>query len=122
MRFLVVLFVMAGFCLMKRKSRTRQTKLPEFFRWLLWSYKFSQIDADEDKERIIINTINYGDWEHWRWVVNYYGTKEVKKIIENTSASEFRKRSLELISLLLGIKKLKYVSRGAKIRAEKNIH
>ena len=103
------------------KTRTKNSKLPSFFKPVLWSYDFSKIDPEENIERIIVNTINYGDWRHWQWIVNYYGKSKVKRIIENTPASEFRKGSLRLISLLLGIKKMKYVSRGAKIKAEKNI-
>lgn len=99
----------------------KKTKLPKNFKLLLWSYNFSRIDPEEDIERIIINTINYGNWEHWQWIINYYGQKRVKEVIENTPISEFRKRALKLISLLLNIKKMKYVSRGAKIKAKKDI-
>lgn len=99
----------------------KKTKLPKDFKYLFWSYNFSKIDTEEDIERIIINTINYGNWKHWQWLINYYGQTRVKKIIENTPISEFRGRALKLISLLLNIKKMKYASRGAKIRAEKNI-
>ena len=95
--------------------------MPEFFRHLLWSYRFSAIDPEDDKERIIINTINYGDWEHWHWVFNHYGIPEVKRVIEDIPASEFRPRALRLIRLLLKIKKMRYATRGAKIRAAKNI-
>lgn len=98
-----------------------KTKLPKDFKPLLWSYKFSRIDPEEDIERIIINTVNYGNWRHWQWIINYYGEKRVKKIIENTPKSEFRERALKLISLLLKIQKMKYASRGIKIRTEKNI-
>ncbi len=97
----------------------KKQKLPKNFKYLLWSYNFSKIDLERDKKRIIINTINYGDWEHWRWILKYYGAKKLKKIIENIPASEFRQRALKLISLLLKIKKMKYASRGAKIKAEK---
>lgn len=104
------------------KSKTKsKEKLPEFFRYLLWSYRFPEIDPDEDKETIIINAINYGNWEHWQWIVNHYGIAEVRKIIENTPASAFRPRVLGLIALLLKIKKMKYATRGVKIRAAKNI-
>jgi len=104
------------------KSKTKKkAKLPESFRYLLWSYRFSEIDPEEDKERIIVNTVNYGNWEHWRWIVNYYGISEVKKIIENMPASEFRPRVLRLINLLLKINRMKYATRSAKIRAAKNI-
>jgi len=100
--------------------RKKKTKLPKDFKPLLWSYDFSKIDPEEDIERIIINTVNYGDWKHWQWLVKNYGKERIKKFIENTPASEFRKRSLRLASLLLKIKKIKYASRGDKIRAEKN--
>ena len=96
-------------------------KLPKFFKPLFWSYKFSKIDPGKDIERIIINTINYGDWAHWEWIFKYYGVTKIKKIIENLPASEFRERVLKLICLLLKIRKMKYASRGVKIRAEKNI-
>jgi len=103
------------------KSRNQKQKMPSFFKPVLWSYNFSKINPDQNPERIIINTINYGDWRHWQWIADYYGKNKLKKIIENTPASEFRQGSLRLISLLLGIKKMKYASRGIKIKAKKNI-
>lgn len=99
----------------------KRNKIPQTFQGILWSYDFSKIDPEADKKIIIINAINYGDWEHWRWIFNYYGIAEVKKVIENTPVSEFRQRAFKLIRLLLKIKKIKYETRGIKIRAEKNI-
>ena len=96
-------------------------KLPKSFKYLLWSYNFSKIDPQRDKERIIINTINYGNWEHWKWIVKNYGKETIKRIIENTPKSEFRERALMLICLLLKIKKVKYASRSAKIKAKRDI-
>lgn len=106
---------------MARKRTKRKIKLPESFRHLLWSYKFSEVDFKEHKERIIVNTVNYGNWEHWQWIINYYGINEVKKVILNLPASEFRARALKLICLLLKIKKMRYATRSDKIRAAKNI-
>ena len=103
-------------------NKTKQKlRLPEFFSPLLWSYDFSSIDAGRDKRRIIINTINYGQWKHWQWIVNYYGNREVKQFIENTPISEFRPRALRLISILLGIKNFKYVSRSDKLKQAKDL-
>jgi len=103
------------------KKKNNNSKLPLFFKPILWSYKFSEVNPNEDFERIIVNTINYGNWEHWQWVINYYGRKKVKQVIKSLSKSEFRIGSFRLISLILGIKKMKYETRGAKIRAERNI-
>jgi len=99
----------------------QNSKLPEFFSPLLWAYNFSSLDLERDKERIIINTINYGQWKHWQWIVNYYGRENIKQFIENTPISEFRSRALKLVSLLLGIKNFKYVSRSDKLQKAKNL-
>ncbi|MEM2991323.1 MAG: hypothetical protein QXQ02_09110, partial [Halobacteria archaeon] len=64
-------------------------KLPRIFKPLFWSYKFSSIDPKKNKKSIILNAINYGRWEHWQWILKNYGKSDVKKIIEETPASEF---------------------------------
>jgi len=92
--------------------------LPKSFKPLLWSYKFTLINPKRDKKRIIINTINYGRWKHWQWLIKNYGEKEVKKIIKETPQTEFRSQSLKLICLLLKIKKLKYASRSDYIKSK----
>ena len=103
------------------RTKTKNSKIPSFFKPLFWSYKFSSIDPQENKKRIIINTINYGKWEHWIWIVKFYGKENVKRIIEEIPQTEFRTSALELISLLLDIKKLKYVSRSDYIKSQKDI-
>ena len=81
---------------------------------LFWSYKFSSLNPDRDKQRIVINTINYGNWNQWQWLFKQYGKKEVISVIEKTPATEFRKGALRLASILFSIKKLNYASRGPK--------
>ena len=98
-----------------------KSKLPQNFKSLFWSYDFTAIDPQKNMERIIVNTINYGKWEHWQWIFRYYGAEKLRRAIKNIPASEFRKRPLKLISLLLKIKKMKYASRSIKIKAKKNI-
>jgi len=99
----------------------QKLRLPQFFLPLLWAYNFSFIDLERDKKRIIINTINYGQWRHWQWIVNYYGEEGIKQFIENTPISEFRPRALKLVSILLGIKNFKYASRSDKLKKTKNL-
>ncbi|MCD5396235.1 MAG: hypothetical protein LR000_00990 [Candidatus Pacebacteria bacterium] len=95
-------------------------KLPKLFKNILYSYKFSSIDPQKHKKEIIVSTINYGGWEHWRQLFRIYSKKEIKKIIKETPKSEFRPQALKLISLLLNLPKQNYASRSTKIRAEKN--
>jgi len=103
------------------KTETKNLNLPLFFKPLFWSYNFSSIDSQRDKKRIILNTINYGEWKHWIWIIKFYGKKEVKKIIEETPRTEFRAPALKLISLLLGVESLRYASRSDYLRSQKNI-
>lgn len=101
-------------------KKNHKLKLPNYFRPLFWSYNFSLISPQKNKQRIIINTINYGRWKHWKWIIEKYGKEGVKTFVENTPETEFRPRALKLITLLLGIKKLKYASRSDYIRTKKN--
>ncbi len=100
------------------KSEIKNLKLPSFFKPLLWSYDFSLIDAKKSKKRIIINTVNYGNWRHWEWIIKFYGKNKLKKVIEGIPRTEFRVPALKLISLLLGIKKMQYASRSDYIKRQ----
>jgi hypothetical protein len=100
--------------------KTQKIKLPESFKPLLWSYKFSEMDPEKHKETIITNVLNYGDLDQWRWLIKTYGRKQLKEIIESMPASQFRKPVVTLLSLLLGIK-FKYATRNDYIRAKKNL-
>ena len=105
---------------MRKSIAKRKIKLPESFRHLLWSYRFSEVDPEEHKKTIIVNVFNYGDLDQWRWLIKTYGRRQLKEIIKSIPASEFRKHIKILLSLLMDIK-FKYASRSDKIRAERNI-
>lgn len=93
------------------------SKLPVSFKSLFWSYNFSAVDPAQNKKEVVVQTINYGSWQHWQWMVKYYGKENLRKIISNIPASEFRKPVLELVKILFNIKKFQYVTRGEKIHA-----
>ncbi len=95
--------------------------LPPFFKQLFWYCDFLKINPQENKEEVIIQTINYGSWRHWQWIFKYYGPEKSKKIIENIPMSAFRERALKLILLIFNINRLKYASRSHRIKAEKDI-
>ena len=100
--------------------RNQKARLPEFFKPLFWSYKFSLLDPYRHKRVIVVNVLNYGDLNQWQWLIKTYGKSELKNFIESLPASEFRKPVRKLLFLLLGTR-FKYVFRGDKIRAERNI-
>jgi len=95
--------------------------LPENLKSLFWSTDFSQIDPHRDERLIIVRVINYGNWQHWQWLVNFYGKEEVKRVLKEIPASELRPPAWRLISLLLGIESQKYASRSDYISRQKNL-
>ncbi len=78
--------------------------MPLFFKPILWSFDFSNISPKEDKRLIIINTINYGDLRHWRWISNFYGKEEIRKVLCQAPASQIRKRVRPLAAIIFKIK------------------
>jgi len=96
-------------------------KLPKYFKPILWSYNFAKIDVKKDKKTIIIQTINYGDWEHWQWINNAYKKDEIANIIKDSFVSEFRLPALKLASIIFGVKKINYASRSAYIKSQKTL-
>jgi hypothetical protein len=47
--------------------------VPETLRPLFWSYDFSKIDPLRHKKTIIVQVLNYGNLDQWRWLLRTYG-------------------------------------------------
>jgi hypothetical protein len=88
------------------------TQLPSFFKTILWSYDFRALDPEKDKRAIIVQSINYGDLMHWRWLVRYYGRAAIREALEILPASEFRPAALRLAAIMFSVTRLNHASRG----------
>lgn len=95
-----------------RNTRISKEFLPERFRHLFWSYHFSDIDVDKDKKTIIIQAINYGDLNHWAWLIKYYRLPVIKDILISVPASEINPRTRALVSLLFSINNFNHAQRS----------
>lgn len=92
------------------KSSVRH--LPEFFKPLFWSYDFNSLDLERHKKTIIVNTINYGDLKHWKWLSDYYGREAIREILTVIPATALRFQAAKLAQLIFGLEVLNYASRG----------
>ncbi len=81
---------------------------------LMWSYRFDSIDAEKDKRAIIVNAINYGNLDHWKWIASAYGKDTVKEMLESIPESEIRPRVQRLASILFSIKHFSHAPRGSR--------
>ena len=95
--------------------------MPEMFRPLLWSYRFKRVNPETDKRMIIVNTVNYGDLQHWRWLARAYGKRALKAALMDIPFSEFRPGAIKLMGLLLDLNKLNYASRGDYIQGRTSV-
>jgi hypothetical protein len=93
-----------------KKIKNKQ-KLPDFFKPLFWSTNFNALDLDLNKKIIILTTVNYGDLNHWRWVKNYYGKDQLRNVLKQAPATEFKPRAGKLAEILFNFK-LNYAPRG----------
>ena len=88
-------------------------ELPDFFKSLLWSYDFSRVDSEQNKQVIIVNTINYGDLRHWQWIARRYGREVIAKTVAELPAGALRPRARKLSALLFGIDSFNDAPRSA---------
>ncbi len=93
--------------------------LPDFFKSVLWSYDIALISPERDLRIILVQSINYGSWKHWQWLLRFYGKEGVRRALEYIPQSEFRPQALKLASLLFGVSEMRYVSRSTYIRDQK---
>jgi len=93
---------------MDRVSILSKKKPPEMFKPLLWSLKWEDIDIQEDKEDIIINTINEGALAHWRWLTETYGKETIRRVLERRLDSEFHPESRNLARILFSLSELRH--------------
>lgn len=85
---------------MERTSTAKRRQPPLHFRPLLWSLKWSDIDIDEDKEDIIVNTVNDGSLEQWRWLIETYSKDAIRRILQERLTTEFHPESRNLARII----------------------
>ncbi|MDP3724295.1 MAG: hypothetical protein Q8R11_01530 [bacterium] len=79
-------------------------KLPAFFAPLFWSSDFTKIDPEKHKLLVILQTVNFGNLRHFRWLVNTFGRQTIRSVLEKRYETEFRPGIRRLVSLLFGVK------------------
>ncbi len=86
---------------------------PKTFRPLLWSLKWEDIDVNEDKEDIILNTINEGRLDHWRWIIKKYGKETIRRVLKRRLDSEFHPESRNLAKVVFSLSQFRHARKSA---------
>ena len=82
---------------------TTEEYIPQYVAPFLWSYDIEHIDLERDKKRIVINVLNLGTKEATEWLFSVYQKEEIQKIVAESLASEWSKKSLHYWRLVLDI-------------------
>lgn len=84
-------------------SKQENNKLPLFLKPFLWSYDFSNLDKTKNQKNIIKNILDYGTLSAIAWMKNNYSENEIKKVIRESTKTEWSKKSINFWSHIYGI-------------------
>ena len=96
---------------MKTPSRMK-VRVRGDLRPLLWSLRWRELDAEKDKEDIIVNTINEGTLAQWKWLIKTFGKGTIRRILMGRLATEFHPESRNLARIVFDIPKFRNAQRG----------
>lgn len=89
-----------------------QTRLPEAFRPILWSYDFDRLNPTKHRKTIIVQAINYGTLAHWRWLNHTYGFDAVRKVLATVPVTEIKPGARRLAAIVFGVDQFNHAPRG----------
>jgi hypothetical protein len=83
---------------------------------LFWSYDFSRIDLERHRKMIIVQVLNYGTFNQWRWLIETYGREAVRMVLQQIPATEIKPRTRRLVTLVFDAPRFNYAPRGSQKR------
>jgi|AntRauTorckE6833_2_1112554.scaffolds.fasta_scaffold122034_1 hypothetical protein len=84
-------------------NRDKLQTLPQFLRPFLWSYDLSRLDAQEHKDIIIKNILDFGNVWATDWMKSTYTENEIKEVIRKSVRSSWSKKSINFWSFIYGV-------------------
>jgi hypothetical protein len=80
-------------------------EIPKYVKSVLWSYDTKAMNIQDDKNRIIVNVLNFGNKQATDWLMKTYGKEVIKKSIENSLQGDWNRKSLNFWTLIFDIDK-----------------
>lgn len=93
-------------------------RVPGRFQRVLWSYDIRSIDLRRDKQLIIQQVLNYGNWEDLRWLYRNYSKEEIREVVQNPRRGVWFDEVLDFWCLMLNVHLPKRVKERAIFRVE----
>jgi len=89
-----------------------KNNIPKSLRPLTWGLKWDSLNLEEDKEDIIVNVVNEGTLDQWKWLIGTYGKDTIHAVLERRLASEFHPESRNLAKVLFSLNSFHYARGG----------
>jgi len=70
----------------------------------LWSFDINNLDLERQKELLITQVLNYGDWQGVKWLYKTYSEEDIKEVIEHPRRGLWFKRVLNFWQIMLKVK------------------
>lgn len=81
-----------------------ERKIPKSMEWLYWSYDPKSLNLDADREYIVTQVLNYGEWENVQWLFRVYSREEIIEVIRNPQRGSWFQNVLNYWQTICGIK------------------
>jgi hypothetical protein len=88
--------------------------LPSIFKSVLWSYDFDKCDPEKMKRTIILQALNYGSLNHWKWLQSFYGSEEINQVLAKAQVTEIHPKTKTLIEAIFNFNNWNHASGGTK--------
>ena len=88
-------------------------KIPRKLQSVLWSYDIRRLNPGKDKELIIQQVLNYGDWEDLKWLYRNYSENKIKEVVRHPRRGIWFEQVLNFWCLMLKIRLPKKVRERA---------
>jgi hypothetical protein len=95
----------------------QESKLP-FSGYLFWDADPKELDLDKYPYHIISQVLDFGEWNDWKIIYNYYGLDKITDVALNLRSME--RKSLSFIATVTGIPENKF--RCYKLLHSPNVH
>jgi hypothetical protein len=96
----------------------KKKKIPKFLKSVFWSYNIEDLDLKRDKELIITQVLNHGDWQKLKWLYSVYSDKDIKKVVSHPRRGLWFERTLNFWETVLNI----HIPKKIRQKAIFNLH
>ncbi|MDR2815670.1 MAG: hypothetical protein LBB62_03080 [Proteiniphilum sp.] len=64
-------------------EKNNKNNIPLFSPALFWDINTGELDMEQHKDFIVNRVLDYGQWDDWKMILDYYGLEQIASIAQN---------------------------------------